>query len=572
MSVKILYIFLSLLIFSCKKDEVNTLLVSKEKIEIPAEGGNTTFTIETDAGLWSIENPASDWIKIPITSGTNDQALISVSVDSRTLTPRTDTLIVTAGNAKPFYVIVSQVSSEYLYDLSTNRSYAEFAFVSGSVTMNITSGAPEWTLICDADWVQLSQSSGAEGAFTVSISVSFNHETTERSTTIVLSGNGTPAYEIPVKQKGTYPSYNTDPIDPDMTGMNSTAVEIAANIKLGYNIGNTLEAMGSETSWGNPKITESFIQLVKQSGFNAIRLPCSWNQYADQNTAKIKDEWLNRVKEVVQYCDNNDMYVILNIHWDGGWLEQNCVPSAKDGVNAKQRAFWEQIATKLRDFDEHLMFASANEPNVKDDTQMGVLMSYHQTFVNAVRSTGGKNTYRVLIVQGPTTDIETTNKFMKQMPTDYIANRLMAEIHYYTPYQFCLMTQDANWGKMFYYWGEGYHSTTDLERNANWGEESTLIEFMGLMKSQFVDNGIPVILGEFAVVRRSSLTGENLDLHLASRAYYLKYLTKQAKSNGLLPFYWDAGNMGENASALFNRLNNTVYDQQALNALIEGSQ
>ena len=158
------------------------------------------------------------------------------------------------------------------------------------------------------------------------------------------------------------------------------------------------------------------------------------------------------------------------------------------------------------------------------------------------------------------------------MPTDYIPNRLMAEVHYYTPYQFCLMTEDASWGKMFYYWGEGYHSTTDLERNANWGEEATLDDLMESMNSKFVTHGIPVILGEFAVIRRSSITGENLDLHLASRAYYLKYLTKQAKSNGLIPFYWDAGNMGENASALFNRLNNTVYDQQALNALIEGSQ
>lgn len=201
---------------------------------------------------------------------------------------------------------------------------------------------------------------------------------------------------------------------------------------------------------------------------------------------------------------------------------------------------------------------------------MNVLLSYHQTFINAVRSTGGKNSYRTLVVQGPSTDIEKTENLMNTMPTDETAGRLMAEIHYYTPYQFCLMTEDASWGKMFYYWGDGYHSTTNTERNATWGEESALDDLMGRMKSQFVDKGIPVIMGEFAVIRRSSLTGENLDLHLASRTHYLKYLTKQAKSNGILPFYWDAGNMGDNASALFNRQNNTVYDQQALDALMEG--
>jgi hypothetical protein len=92
---------------------------------------------------------------------------------------------------------------------------------------------------------------------------------------------------------------------------------------------------------------------------------------------------------------------------------------------------------------------------------MAVLNSYHQTFIDAVRSTGGKNAYRNLIIQGPATDIEKTNKLMTTLPTDKLANRLMVEVHYYTPYQFCLMEKDADWGKMFYYWGAGFHSTTD---------------------------------------------------------------------------------------------------------------
>ena len=157
------------------------------------------------------------------------------------------------------------------------------------------------------------------------------------------------------------------------------------------------------------------------------------------------------------------------------------------------------------------------------------------------------------------------------MPSDEIEDRLMAEIHYYTPYQFCLMTEDASWGKMFYYWGDGYHSTTDTEHNATWGEESTLDDLMQRMKTQYVIRGIPVILGDYAVIRRASLTGDNLSLHLASRAHFMKYLTKEAKANGITSFYWDAGNMGENASALFNRQNNTVYDQQALDALMEAT-
>jgi len=202
--------------------------------------------------------------------------------------------------------------------------------------------------------------------------------------------------------------------------------------------------------------------------------------------------------------------------------------------------------------------------------QMAVLKSYHQTFIDAVRSTGGRNAFRNLVIQGPSTDIEKTLDLMISLPTDNIPNRMMVEVHYYTPWNFCGLTADADWGKMFYYWGEGYHSLTDPERNATWGEEDFVNTAFSGMKSRFVDQGIPVVLGEFSVVRRSSLTGDDLVNHLASRAYFLKYVTQQAIANGMLPFYWDNGGMDNNACGLFNRNNKTVFDQQALDALIEG--
>jgi aryl-phospho-beta-D-glucosidase BglC (GH1 family) len=265
------------------------------------------------------------------------------------------------------------------------------------------------------------------------------------------------------------------------------------------------------------------------------------------------------------------MYVLLNIHWDGGWLENNCTPDKQEANNAKQKAFWEQIATHLRDFDEHLMFASANEPNVDNSTQMAVLASYHQTFVNAVRSTGGKNSYRVLVVQGPSTDIEKTSQLMNSMPVDTVPERMMAEVHYYTPWNFCGLTTDEDWGKMFYYWGEGNHSETDPERNPTWGEESTVDNLFASMKTKFVQKGIPVILGEYSAIRRTSLTGDALTLHLASRAYYVEYVTRQALANGMIPFYWDNGGIGNHAAGIFNRKNLTVFDQQVLDAVIKGA-
>jgi len=365
---------------------------------------------------------------------------------------------------------------------------------------------------------------------------------------------------------GIYPSYNLNPLPADTTGMESTAAQIASNIKIGFNIGNTLEAIGgkSETYWGNPKITKEFVAFVKQTGFSAVRLPVSWDQYANQTTAEIDPAWLNRVKEVVQYCVDNNLYVIVNIHWDGGWLENNVVPAKQEQNNAKQRAFWEQIATQLRDFDERVLFASANEPNVETADQMSVLLAYHQIFIDTVRATGGKNAQRVLIVQGPSTDIEKTNTLMTSMPSDSVANRMMAEIHFYSPWNYTGMTKDESWGNQFFYWGKGFHSTTDTAHNPPWGADDYVDLQFKSMKTKFVDKGIPVIMGEFGTGVRKNLTGADLQLHLDGRAYYLNYVTKQAIANGMVPFFWDIGE-------LLDRANNKVLDQQAFDALMNGA-
>jgi endoglucanase len=441
-----------------------------------------------------------------------------------------------------------------------------FKETGGTDTLNILMNGAKWDVISNQIWCSVSFNSSSKASDKLIVTVTPNTTGNVRTSTITFVMDNKTSVVFKVSQDALtniYPSYK-DSIAPDATGMSSTAIQIAAKIKVGINIGNTLEATGGETGWGNPMITNDLIKSVKQNGFNAVRLPCDWNQYADQATAKISAVWLARVKQVVQYCVDNDMYVILNIHWDGGWLENNCTVDKQVANNAKQKAFWEQIATTMRGFDEHVLFASANEPNVADATQMGVLLSYHQTFIDAVRASGGKNAYRVLVVQGPSTDIETTNKLMSQLPTDKVANKMMAEVHYYTPWNFCGMTEDATWGNQFYYWGANNHSTTDTAHNPTWGEEATVDANFSLMKKQFVDKGIPVVLGEFGALTRTNLTGDALKLHLASRAYYFKYVTKQAIANGLMPFFWDTG-------GLINRNTYTITDQQALDGLIQGA-
>jgi endoglucanase len=412
-------------------------------------------------------------------------------------------------------------------------------------------------------WLQISQTSGGSGTTSIELSTGVNNTGNTRTAILNVSSDNGQARRIKVSQQPQlYPSYNTSPKPSDAIGMSSTAIELAAKMKLGWNLGNTFEAPGGEQGWGSPVITEDFIKFVKQKGFNAIRIPCAWDWHHVDNkaTAHIDENWLNRVKEVVGYCVNNDIYVLLNVHWDGGWLENNCTPNKKDSVNAKQKAYWEQIATTMRDFDEHLMFASANEPNADDATEMTVLLSYHQTFVNAVRSTGGRNAYRTLVIQGAA-ELLSVSAF----PKDPTPNRMMYESHNYTPSQFTFLNGDASWGKMFYYWGAGHHSTIEPDRNPTWGEEDEQLKGFNLLKEQFVDKGIPVLMGEYGAYRRDGSEHVPLDLvtHNDAVDYWITYVTKQARARGIVPFWWDTG-------GALDRTNYTVKDQRTIDALIVG--
>jgi aryl-phospho-beta-D-glucosidase BglC (GH1 family) len=346
-------------------------------------------------------------------------------------------------------------------------------------------------------------------------------------------------------------------------------MQLSAKMHLGINFGNTMEAP-TEAEWVNSKITESYVKFIKEKGFNSVRIPCGWvwTHLSDPSKAKIDPAWLNRVKEVVGWCVANDMYVILNAHADNGWLDNNITKEKEESINAMQKAIWEQIATTMRDFDEHLIFAGANEPPADNAEKMVILNGYYETFIKAVRATGGKNSYRVLVVQGPKTDSFLTYDLMNTMPTDNIPNKLMVEVHNYTPALFTIVTDaDVNWGNMIYYWGAGNHSTIEPERNATFGEEDVIDSEFQKMKEKFVDKGIPVMLGEYATWRRTSDLNKpvpkDMVMHNKSVNHWSYYVTKQAKANGIVPFWWEIGFM-------LDRAKNEVKDQAMLDAIIAG--
>lgn len=365
--------------------------------------------------------------------------------------------------------------------------------------------------------------------------------------------------------------------------MSLTAKEVIGRIKVGVNIGNTMEATSGETSWGNPQVNATYIAGLKSMGFNAVRIPCAWHShFSNAETYTIDKEWMDRVKEVVGYCVDNDMYVVLNSHWDTGWLEDNIFDASKESaIVAEQKAIWTQIAKAFNDFDAHLLFAGCNEPGMNETSSGGKswektpsavsrLVKYEQTFIDAVRATGGNNAQRCLVFQGLGTDISNTSDFMTNLPTDEASDRLIAEIHYYEPYQWALMEEDAGWGKVFWYWGKENHKDGSAH-NATWGEESWVESQFAKMKKRFVDNGIPVIVGEFSSRVQTAATRDDKteefdeELHKKSRAYFNEVVTRVAKNNGCAPFYWETGSE-------INRADGTAKNQYAIDGLMKGAE
>lgn len=335
---------------------------------------------------------------------------------------------------------------------------------------------------------------------------------------------------------------------------------------IGWNIGNSLEVPSGETGWGNPRVTQRLIDSVKQAGFNTIRIPCAWNSYADQQTLVIQQSWLSRVQQVVDYCLNNDMHVILNSHWDGGWLEEHPTFSKQAEVNEKQLAYWTQVANHFKDYDYRLLFAGTNEVRANYGTptaeHITVQESYNQTFVDAVRATGGNNRNRNLVVQTYNTNISHGINFFS-LPTDVVEGHLMVEVHYYDPYNFTL-----NEGATNYTWGQPFRA---VGSNDNWGQEAYVDNLFKQVKEEWVDRGYPVIMGEYGVIHRKALTGATLEMHTSAREYWLEYITSAAIRNGIIPYYWDNGWGGNNGFALFNRNTGAVVDRGALQSLMNAA-
>lgn len=322
-----------------------------------------------------------------------------------------------------------------------------------------------------------------------------------------------------------------------------TAIEIAADMGYGWNLGNTMEATNTwtsnpkvtdfETAWGQPVTTKAMIDGIKKAGFNSIRIPVSWsNMMSSDGNYTIDASYFKRVDEIISYAFANDMYVIINDHYDGGWWKG--FASNKTECMKHYKNMWTQVAGHYKDYPEKLIFESANEElgnSLKNDNEnvaelelYSLTNEINQTFVDIVRKSGGNNEKRYLLIAGFNTDIDKTCSSLYEMPADTISNHLMVSVHYYTPWTYVGLYKDE---------GYGYKAT--------WGTDSDKSEMAGnfAKMKKFTDAGYGVVIGEYSVLPQYISSGNYK--RKDGDTTFIKYLLTLCDKYGYAPYVWDAG-------------------------------
>lgn len=401
----------------------------------------------------------------------------------------------------------------------------------------------------------------------VKLKVDYN-EGEERSTILTFT-TGSLVATLTINQAGRGSS--DDPIE--------SVWDMVSNIKMGYNLGNTLESNHDpsqswfhpsgpgdwktyETCWGQPVTTQEIINEIAGKGFNIIRVPVTWFPHIDEE-GNINEEWMARVEEVVNYVLKANCYCIINVMHDTGaraegrtdkqcWLTADMDAYPENTILYQK--IWKQIAERFKDYDEKLIFESFNEilnksyswtaPSDVTDGAYEAINKLQQDFVNVVRATGGNNLYRNLAVTTyAATGTSDTALEALQLPQDKVSNHLYLSIHSYDPYNFC----NNNAGKN--------DDGSEYDYNIKIFDDDCKAVIDGVfsrVSKRATNMGVPFIFGEFGAIDEEK--------SMAERVKYASYLNQKFKEFKTTGLWW----MG-----LFNRKTLTWYEEDIVNALLK---
>jgi endoglucanase len=351
----------------------------------------------------------------------------------------------------------------------------------------------------------------------------------------------------------------------------SAAVELARRMGNGINLGNTMEAYGRvkfgtkgsisdyETFWGQPVTTPQIVGAFKKAGFDTLRIPVAWTNTMAFETGdfKINEAYLTRVGELIEYAMAENMFVIVNDHWDGGWWGM----FGSSDENTRKKAFelyvsmWTQIAEKYKDYPNRVIFESANEElgnrlndtditpdsgSLSEDECYTMVNMINQVFVDTIRKTGGRNADRFLLIAGYNTDIGKTCDERFVMPTDSAKGRLLVSVHYYEPSDYCINTSVSHWGTKDEY----------AKMNARFKK-----------MTKFTKAGYGVVVGEYGVSLKKdgSLKDNTLD--------YIGNLLDNCDVYGYCPVLWDCSSLFKRSTlSTINEAVATMFASRSLSA------
>lgn len=326
-----------------------------------------------------------------------------------------------------------------------------------------------------------------------------------------------------------------------------TNADIIDAMGAGWSLGNSLEAVTeegvtSETAWGNPEVTKYLFKVVSEAGFKTVRIPVSWVDAVtvngnDYNINSKFNTILDRLQTVVDWARDYNLFVIINIQHDGAddvegsWLDVDA-PN-QTGIRAAFADIWGRMAARFKSYDQHLIFESMNEVmeqgnyGTPSQTTCNNINYLNQSFVDVVRDTGAHNDVRFLLVPGYNTNIDQTVSDCFVVPT-YNGSKegIMVSVHYYDPYNFTLNTGDGS------------------KTSVTPGELNAIGTMFNKLKTKFVDNGIPVVIGEFGAMDKGNISQIKI---------YISRVVSEAQAKGLGYVYWDNGYTGPNGMGLWNR-------------------
>ncbi|MET7541475.1 cellulase family glycosylhydrolase [Streptomyces sp. NPDC005507] len=301
-----------------------------------------------------------------------------------------------------------------------------------------------------------------------------------------------------------------------------SAMHTVAAMQPSWNLGNTLDAIPDETSWGNPPVTKALFDTVKSQGFRSVRIPVTWgNHQSAQAPYTVDAAFLSRVRQVVDWAQADGLRVVLNVHHDS-WQWINKMATDHDQVLARYDATWQQIATAFKDEPRTLLFESINEPafdNADDVHKMELVDELNTSFHRIVRASGGTNAQRLLVLPtvGATPDQTLMDDLAATIDELHDPN-LVATVHYYSFWPFSVNIA-------------GY---TRFDATV----QQDMTDAFARMHDTFVAKGIPVYLGEYGLLSYPDYTHQDY-VERGEALKYFEALGHAARVNGVTTALWD---------------------------------